>query len=204
MDFIPQLKAKNWNKYAKINKLGVFRNIEKMQPKNSESKDAFIKNKYLVTFQKGNEYTYMLFNNLGLISSGKSYHDLNDFDNSYNVVINNNPSDKKYSLEFVKMLTQTFNTNYSSVATIHNNDLRHIAQEKFNTVMKKASQYIRILTTINNQPIEKQDPYTFSNYKTKLSKLLKSEKNLNNYIEYLNNVLKIVSPQLNPTNVDEK
>jgi len=204
MKYLTKLKAENWNKYAKINKLGAFRNIEIISDSSNVQKNSLDDaTRAVATFEKKGEFTYILLNNFGIISIANSMHDLKDYNNSYESVIASKES-KKASIELIKMLSQICGDKYKLSALNYHNNARHNTQQKFDTVKRKTSQYIKVLNTINNQPFENQDKCAFSRYKSKLSQLLISEKNLNTYIEYLNDVLKIVQTQSSSSSCNEK
>ena len=204
MNYLTQLNLEDWKKYAKINKLGILKNMKTLPDYPSKNKNNNEQSRVVAIFQNKNVNTYTIFHNFGLTSITNSSEDLYDYENSYNIAINGTVADKKASLEMIKLLCQVCGPDYIASAQAYFDNTRNITQQRFETLKRKTSQYMKVLNTLNNKPLTEQSLYTFSHYTSKLSKLLISEENLNKYLNYLNKATKIVESERNSTLKQEK
>lgn len=194
MNYLSQLNSEDWKKYAKINKLGILKNMKVLPNYPSKNKNNDEQLRVAAIFQNKNVKTYAIFHNFGLTSITNSSEDLYDYENSYNIAINGTAADKKASLEMIKLLCKVCGPQYISTAQSYFESSRNTTQQRFETLKRKTSQYMGIL---NSVPVNQQSPTALSYYRTKLSKLLISEENLNKYLDYLNSALKIVESESN-------
>ena len=185
-----KLTKKWWKEYGKKSGLGNFSDVYEMVENEG---DFSYTDRVIVSFGKGEEKIYALFNDYALVTVTDDIEDIYKLPHeSYNATeVATNKHLVKFDKEYVKLMTSTHDEKYKEKSLQFRSTIRSSYQHRFETITKKTTHYLRLLDSINNGKVRKPE-YTFTNYAKKIEYYNDKSKEINKVIRYQNQVEKII------------
>ena len=186
-DFIKEPTNYDWSCFSKHTGLGELHKIKNFEytPTTKDTSHKYVLHFYNKNLDMDERHTYLLVNNQGVIDVAHNEEDLNNYKDSFHLILQNNPYYKKLSLTLVKTLCSACGHQYCEYTHDCSQGLK--------------SQYTEKLTQLNsnNEKIWKQaistkkDQDEYFELVNEFYGNKRKQEQISSYIRYLDEIIDI-------------